>query len=78
MPAAPIPSLTLAPSSSAESGGDNLFDAPFQVTFGNKVAAEGGSASGGAGGSIITGLIKDAAMGIGVALAARWLWGQIK
>ena len=69
-------SFSLNPSSAADAGGDTLFEAPFNVTFGNKATAANASASG-LPQSAIGGVLRDVAIGVAVALAARWLWKEI-
>lgn len=81
MPASPTPPLQLSLNpSSAASSGDDLFRSPFKVQFGNKAAGQGSSASGNppAGGNTwISGLVKDVAVGLVVAIAARYAWREI-
>ncbi len=73
MPAAPLPSLSLATSSAADTG-DNLIETgSFSADFSKSV---GGGSSGG--GSPISGLVRDFATAVAVALASKWIWGKIK
>lgn len=74
-PAAPIPGLSLgiSPSSAASSstGLDMIGDHGGGYTGPINVGA-------GASDTWITGLVRDFAIGVGVALAAKYLWGKLK
>lgn len=74
MPATPLPGLELgiAPSSSASSatGLDNL---------GGFGGAYTGNVSMGSGAdSWVSGIVRDLAVGVAVALAAKWAWGKLR
>lgn len=74
MAAGPLPGLSLGISPSSSAYADTGLD---------MVGGYGGSATGsvnlGAGSdSWLSGVVRDLAIGIAVALAAKWLWGKIK
>lgn len=73
MTTAPLPGLSLgiSPSSSASS-------ATGLENFGGYGGAATGSVSLGGSETWISGLVRDFAIGVAVALAARWAWGKLK
>lgn len=71
---API-ELGLSTSSSASTGPANVLP-EFNVDFGDIVAGE--EASGGAGTSMLTGIVTDFAKAVALAMATKYLWKKIK
>lgn len=75
--AVPLPPLNLSsnPMSSASSyaGADMFGDSPGGYTGAVHFGPEG--AAGGA--SWVSGLVRDLAMGVAVALLAKWLWNKL-
>ena len=71
--AIPIPNLSLgiSPQSSASTGLDMLGSHGGGVTGAINVGS-------GASDTWVTGLVRDFAIGVGVALAAKYIWGKLK
>lgn len=63
--------LGIAPSSGAQTGADWFSDQP-NFTFGGVDFGEDGISQ-----TPITGLVRDLAVGVAVALLAKWMWGYI-
>lgn len=70
---APVPGLSLGISPSSSANAATGLD--MMGGFGG--AATGGVSMGGAE-SWVSGLIRDFAIGVAVALAAKWAWGKLK
>lgn len=68
-------SLGIAPSSGANAGGGDFWSHADQFKLGG---VDFGSDSASGGSTPITGLVRDLAVGVAVALIAKWLWGYIK
>ena len=68
----PTLGLSLGLSSSADSG-DDIVTPSFNVDFGDKL-----SAGAGGGATPISGLVRDFATALAVAVAAKWIWSKVK